>query len=69
MGALYLGAFYRLRAGQSYGEELGLLASVVLGGSSVPRAIKTGGKAVPVGLSLLAGYGGWVFGGVVARRR
>ncbi|KAJ5085879.1 hypothetical protein N7532_010650 [Penicillium argentinense] len=61
VGAIYLFSFLRLRAGQSYGEELGLLASAVLGGSSIPRAIKTGGKAVPTGLSVLATYGAVVF--------
>lgn len=62
VGFVYLLSFLRLRNGQSYGEELGLLASVVLGGSSIPRVIKTGGKPVPLGLSLLATYGLWVFG-------
>lgn len=61
VGALYLASFSRLRSGQTYGDELGLLASVVLGGSSVPRAIKTQ-KMVPVGLSVLALYGLWAFG-------
>lgn len=55
-------SFSRLRAGQSYGEEIGLLASAVLGGSSIPRVIKTGGKPVPLGLSVLATYGVVVFG-------
>ncbi|CAL5867595.1 uncharacterized protein PFLUO_LOCUS1814 [Penicillium psychrofluorescens] len=62
VGALYMFGFARLRSGQSYGEELGLLASAVLGGSSIPRAIKTGGKPVPMGLSVLATYGLVVFG-------
>lgn len=34
----------------------------MLGGSSIPRAIKTGGKPVPLGLSVLATYGIFVFG-------
>lgn len=55
-------SFARLRAGETYGEELGLLASTVLGGSSIPRVIKTGGKPVPLGLSALATYGVVVFG-------
>ncbi|KAJ5929129.1 hypothetical protein N7454_006977 [Penicillium verhagenii] len=69
VGAIYAVAFTRLRAGESYGEELGLLASAVLGGSSIPRAIKTGGKAVPVGLSLLATYGVVVFGLATKEKR
>ncbi|KGO47471.1 Uncharacterized protein family UPF0136, Transmembrane [Penicillium expansum] len=62
VGLVYLLSFLRLRAGQSYGEELGLLASAVLGGSSIPRVIKTGGKPVPLVLSVLATYGLFVFG-------
>ncbi|KAJ5308898.1 hypothetical protein N7508_004277 [Penicillium antarcticum] len=62
VGFVYLLAFLRLRTGQSYGEELGLLASAVLGGSSIPRVIKTGGKPVPLGLSVLATYGLFIFG-------
>ncbi|KAJ6119437.1 hypothetical protein N7523_003717 [Penicillium sp. IBT 18751x] len=62
VGALYLLSFSRLRSGETYGEEIGLLASAVLGGSSIPRVIKTGGKPVPLGLSVLATYGIVVFG-------
>lgn len=62
VGALYGLSFYRFSTGQGYGEELALAASVVLGGASIPRAIKTGGKRVPVGLSILATYGLIVFG-------
>lgn len=61
VGAVYLLSYARLRSGQSYGEELGLLASAVLGGSSLPRVIKTRGKPVPVALTLLATYGLVVF--------
>ncbi|KAL5359733.1 transmembrane proteins 14C-domain-containing protein [Aspergillus floccosus] len=68
VGALYLYSYSRLRSGQSYGEELGLLASAVLGGSSIPRAIKTK-KMVPVGLSVLAVYGLVVFGAAVKEKR
>jgi uncharacterized membrane protein (UPF0136 family) len=68
VGALYLYSYSRLRGGQSYGEELGLLASAVLGGSSIPRAIKTK-KMVPVGLSVLAVYGLVVFGAAVKEKR
>ncbi|KAJ6190658.1 hypothetical protein N7519_000679 [Penicillium mononematosum] len=69
VGLVYLLSFLRLRAGQSYGEELGLLASAVLGGSSIPRVIKTGGKPVPVVLSVLATYGLFVFGFAFKEKR
>lgn len=55
---------------QTYGLELALLASVVLAGSSVPRAIRSG-KPLPIGLSALAVLGlfkfgvGWYNGGAV----
>ena len=49
---------------QPYGVELALLASVVLAGSSVPRAMRSG-KMLPVGLSVLAGVGLVVFGGAM----
>ena len=61
VGALYLYSYLRLSGGAPYGTETGLFASVVLGGSSVPRAIKTR-KGVPIGLSVLAVYGAVVFG-------
>ncbi|MCJ1418728.1 hypothetical protein MMC32_005079 [Xylographa parallela] len=61
VGALYgLGA-YRIQQRQSYGVELALLASVILAGSSIPRAIRTQ-KPLPAGLSLLALFGLWTFG-------
>ena len=44
-----------------YGVELALLASVVLAGSSIPRAIKTQ-KPLPIGLSALALLGLYTFG-------
>ncbi|KAF3028383.1 hypothetical protein E8E15_004270 [Penicillium rubens] len=69
VGLVYLLSFLRLRAGQSYGEELGLLASAVLGGSSIPRVIKTGGKPIPVVLSVLATYGLFVFGFAFKEKR
>lgn len=47
---------YRISQKQAYGVELALLASVILAGSSIPRAIKTR-KPLPIGLSLLATYG------------
>ncbi|MCJ1252716.1 hypothetical protein MMC24_000522 [Lignoscripta atroalba] len=62
VGALYGLGGYRIQNRQSYGVELALLASVILAGSSIPRAIRTQ-KALPVGLSVLAAYGLWEFGG------
>lgn len=52
---------YRIQNRQSYGIELSLLASVVLGGSSIPRAIRSG-KPVPTLLSVLATFGMFTFG-------
>lgn len=52
-----------MRNGQSYGVEMALLASVVLAGSSVPRAIRTQ-KALPAGLSVMAAFGLYRFGTV-----
>jgi len=64
VGALYALGGYRLRQRQPYGAEIALAASLVLAGSSVPRAIRSG-KILPVGLSLLASLGIWRFGGLV----
>lgn len=61
VGALYgLGGF-RIQKRQPYGVELALLASIVLAGSSVPRAIRSG-KPLPIGLSAVAAYGLYVYG-------
>ncbi|KAK0392726.1 hypothetical protein NLU13_2221 [Sarocladium strictum] len=61
VGFLYgLGA-YRTANRQPYGIELSLLASVVLGGSSIPRAIRLQ-KPVPIMLSVLATFGILTFG-------
>ncbi|KAL4881236.1 transmembrane proteins 14C-domain-containing protein [Aspergillus karnatakaensis] len=68
VGALYALSYLRLKSGQSYGEEIGLLASVVLGGSSIPRAIRLR-KPVPIVLAVLAIWGTVVFGGRVWERR
>jgi len=51
----------RIRNGAPYGVELALLASLVLAGSSIPRAIRSG-KPLPIGLSLIATYGLYNFG-------
>ncbi|KAH8768466.1 transmembrane proteins 14C-domain-containing protein [Hyaloscypha sp. PMI_1271] len=61
VGVLYLIGGYRIQTKQTYGVELALLASVVLAGSSIPRALKSQ-KPLPTGLSLLALYGLYTFG-------
>ncbi len=58
---------YRQQNRQAYGVELSLLASVVLGGASIPRAIRLR-KPVPVALSCIALYGLYKFGSVYLRR-
>lgn len=52
-----------MRNGQSYGVEMALLASLVLAGSSVPRAMRSG-KPLPIGLSVMAAFGLYRFGTV-----
>jgi hypothetical protein len=49
-------------------SRLALLASVVLAGSSIPRAIKSQ-KPLPAGLSLLALYGLYTFGSAFRARK
>ncbi|KAK4193535.1 transmembrane proteins 14C-domain-containing protein [Podospora australis] len=66
VGLLYGLGGYRLSNNEPYGVELGLLASVVLGGASIPRAIRLR-KPVPVVLSLLATYGLLTFGDAFRR--
>lgn len=58
---------YRIQNHEPYGVELSLLASVVLGGSSIPRAIRLR-KPVPVMLSVLATVGIITFGDAFRRR-
>ncbi|KKZ60089.1 hypothetical protein EMCG_00780, partial [[Emmonsia] crescens] len=58
---IYALSYFRLQSQLPFGEELSLIASTVLAGSSIPRALKTR-KPVPIGLSLLATYGLIVFG-------
>ncbi|KAI2635356.1 transmembrane proteins 14C-domain-containing protein [Xylaria nigripes] len=60
VGLLYGLGGYRLQKSQPYGVELALLASVVLGGSSIPRAIRLR-KPVPTVLSLISVYGLYTF--------
>ncbi|KAI9758790.1 MAG: hypothetical protein M4579_002804 [Chaenotheca gracillima] len=61
VGALYGLGGLRIQKRQPYGVELALLASIVLAGSSVPRAIRSQ-KPLPIGLSILALYGLFTFG-------
>ncbi|QDS67719.1 hypothetical protein FKW77_005749 [Venturia effusa] len=56
VGLLYVLGGLRIRNRQPYGVELALLASVVLAGSSIPRAIKSG-KPLPTMLSLISVFG------------
>ncbi|TVY45267.1 TMEM14 protein-like protein [Lachnellula subtilissima] len=61
VGTLYLLGGYRIQNKQSYGVELALLASIVLAGSSIPRALRSH-KQLPTGLSVLALYGLYTYG-------
>ncbi|KAF2972250.1 hypothetical protein GQX73_g1224 [Xylaria multiplex] len=61
VGLLYGLGGYRLQNRQPYGVELALLASVILGGSSIPRAIRLQ-KPVPTVLSLISLFGLYTFG-------
>lgn len=51
----------RIRNRQAYGLEFALAASVLLAGSSFPRAVKTM-KPLPIGLSVVAAFGLYRFG-------
>ncbi|KAL6869975.1 hypothetical protein ACO1O0_001310 [Amphichorda felina] len=64
VGALYGLGGYRIQNRQPYGVELSLLASIVLGGSSIPRAIRLR-KPVPIVLSILSAFGLFTFGNAV----
>ncbi|KAF2739187.1 hypothetical protein EJ04DRAFT_573183 [Polyplosphaeria fusca] len=61
VGSLYILGGFRIRNRATYGVESALLASIVLAGSSIPRAIRTG-KPLPTGLSVIALYGLFTFG-------
>lgn len=52
---------YRIQNREPYGLELSLLASIVLGGSAIPRAIRLR-KPVPMLLSVLSVFGLVTFG-------
>ena len=58
---------YRIQNNQPYGIEISLLASLVLAGASVPRAIRLR-KPVPILLSVLATFGILTFGSALRRR-
>ncbi|EOA86368.1 hypothetical protein ACJQWK_05659 [Exserohilum turcicum] len=68
VGLLYILGGYRVNSRAAYGVELALLASVILAGSSIPRAIKSG-KPLPIGLSILATFGLWTFGNAFMNKR
>lgn len=61
VGLLYGLGGYRIQNNQTYGVELSLLASIILGGSSIPRAIRLQ-KPVPILLSILSTFGFLTFG-------
>ncbi|KAL5614711.1 hypothetical protein BROUX41_004806 [Berkeleyomyces rouxiae] len=61
VGALYGIGAYRQQNNAPGGIELSLLASVVLGGASIPRALRLR-KPVPMMLSALATIGMIAFG-------
>ncbi|KAF2132722.1 hypothetical protein P153DRAFT_364008 [Dothidotthia symphoricarpi CBS 119687] len=68
VGSLYILGGLRLKNNATYGVELALLASILLAGSSIPRAIKSG-KPLPIGLSVLATLGLYAFGSAFQGRR
>jgi len=61
VGLLYGLGGNRMQNNQPYGVELSLLASAVLGGASIPRALRLR-KPVPIVLSVLATVGLVTFG-------
>ncbi|KAM5351710.1 hypothetical protein ACJ41O_004433 [Fusarium nematophilum] len=67
VGLLYGLGGYRIQNEQPYGVELGLLASIVLGGSAFPRAIRLR-KPVPILLSIISAFGLVTFGTALRRK-
>ncbi|CZR50612.1 related to UPF0136 domain protein [Phialocephala subalpina] len=67
VGTLYLIGGYRIANRLSYGVELALLASIILAGSSIPRAIRSQ-KPLPAGLSVLALYGLYTYGSAFLKK-
>lgn len=68
IGLLYAIGGYRTQTSQTYGVETSLLASVILGGASIPRAIRLR-KPVPMALGVLAVLGMLTFGTAFAGNR
>lgn len=58
---------YRIQNEQPYGVELGLLASVILGGSAFPRALRLR-KPVPILLSVISAFGLFTYGSALRRK-
>ncbi|TVY80974.1 TMEM14 protein-like protein, partial [Lachnellula suecica] len=67
VGTLYMLGGYRIQNKQAWGVELALLASIVLAGSSIPRALRSQ-KPLPTGLSVLALYGLYTYGSAYASK-
>jgi uncharacterized membrane protein (UPF0136 family) len=64
-GALYLISFIRLQKVQSYGAELALLASVLLGIGYLPRVVEVVGRPLPKEVCLLGIYGTAMFANAI----
>ncbi|KAI5801606.1 transmembrane proteins 14C-domain-containing protein [Peziza echinospora] len=68
VGALYLYSSKRINNKEAYGVELALLASTILAGSSIPRALRSG-KPLPTALSALATTGLLYYGYQFAQKQ
>ncbi|KAJ4008809.1 hypothetical protein NW766_008991 [Fusarium irregulare] len=67
VGLLYALGGYRIQNEEPYGVELGLLASIILGGSAFPRALRLR-KPVPILLSVISAFGLYTFGTAFRRK-
>ncbi|RGP62862.1 hypothetical protein FLONG3_10084 [Fusarium longipes] len=67
VGLLYALGGYRIQNEESYGVELALLASVILGGSAFPRALRLR-KPVPILLSVISAFGLFTYGTALRRK-
>jgi uncharacterized membrane protein (UPF0136 family) len=63
--ALYLLSFVRLGAGQCYGHEIALLASIVLALGSLPHIAEWVGRPLPREYCMLGIYGTAVFANAI----